>query len=102
MTCTKVGCQKQDEEIEKATIGAIVVIACREHSDDLRTDGHVQELFRRQARSARQLSILIDALKGPAANVQACMLKLDEVMEAEKDLQDAVERWLNTAAGLPS
>lgn len=102
MTCTKLGCARADDDLEKSTIGGIAVIACREHQAELRQQEHVAALFRDQQRKARQLAILVDALKGPAADTQACMYKLDQLMDAEERLQSAVEAWLNTVgAGAP-
>lgn len=99
MTCAKISCGKSEDEVAQASIAGVTVYACKNHLDGMSRDRNIAELFARQTKLGRQYQVLMEALRGPAANIDRALAKLDELVDAEYNTQQAVLDWLRTASG---
>jgi hypothetical protein len=65
-------------------------------------NAEIEKLLFERNRLQRQLDLLTEALKGPAANVDAGMMKLEELLAAERALQAAIFDHLARPGTRPS
>jgi hypothetical protein len=87
--CQKAGC-RSDEVVFGHTL-------CPRHLKAISDLEHMQPLVERLDRRRRELEVFLKALEGPAADVDAAIKKLGDVIYAEQELRGARVSWFNTA-----
>ncbi|MES2339271.1 MAG: hypothetical protein V4537_14350 [Pseudomonadota bacterium] len=99
MSCAQSGCREDD--LANWAIGHVQVSACTPHGLALASDPEILRANEERIRKQRQLEILVEALKGPAANTDRALAKLEELLEVEGRLRVLVYRRLTAPSTRP-